>query len=133
MARALDAARARPACSVAHGRNRGHDARAQLALFREALPDACLLVDALGTWLAARIAAQIDLLEIDYSVLAAQLDDEAAEFVDADAGLAGVRRRRQRTDRLGRGARRRRRRGSFAMPWDEWCNGWRSKRTASTS
>jgi adenosylcobinamide kinase / adenosylcobinamide-phosphate guanylyltransferase len=56
---------------------------AQLALFREASPDACLLVDALGTWLAARIAARIDLLEIDYSVLAAQLDEEAAEFVDA--------------------------------------------------
>jgi adenosylcobinamide kinase / adenosylcobinamide-phosphate guanylyltransferase len=58
-----------------------HDA--QLELFREAAPDACLLVDALGTWLAARIAARIDLLEIDYSVLASQLDEEAAQFVDA--------------------------------------------------
>lgn len=58
-----------------------HDA--QLALLRGASPDACLLVDALGTWLAARIAARIDLLEIDYSVLAAQLDEEAAQFVDA--------------------------------------------------
>ena len=38
-----------------------HDA--QLALFRDAAPGTCLLVDALGTWLAARIAAQIDLLE----------------------------------------------------------------------
>ncbi|MGB8966530.1 MAG: bifunctional adenosylcobinamide kinase/adenosylcobinamide-phosphate guanylyltransferase [Candidatus Cybelea sp.] len=57
--------------------------RAQLALFREAPPAACLLVDALGTWLDARIAAQIDLLEIDYAVLETQLDDEAAEFVDA--------------------------------------------------
>jgi adenosylcobinamide kinase / adenosylcobinamide-phosphate guanylyltransferase len=57
-----------------------HDA--QLALFREASADSCLLVDALGTWLAARIAARIDLLEIDYSVLASQLDEEAAEFVD---------------------------------------------------
>ncbi len=56
---------------------------AQLALFREAAPETCLLVDALGTWLAARIAAQIELLEIDYTVLEAQLDDEAAEFVDA--------------------------------------------------
>jgi len=56
---------------------------AQLALFREASPAACLLVDALGTWLAARIAARIDLLEIDYTVLESQLDDEAAEFVDA--------------------------------------------------
>ena len=56
---------------------------AQLALFREAAPGTCLLVDALGTWLAARIAAQIDLLEIDYSVLESQLDDEAEQFVDA--------------------------------------------------
>jgi adenosylcobinamide kinase / adenosylcobinamide-phosphate guanylyltransferase len=56
---------------------------AQVALFREARPETCLLVDALGTWLAARIAAQIDLLEIDYGVLESQLDDEAAEFVDA--------------------------------------------------
>jgi len=56
---------------------------AQLALFREAPATACLLVDALGTWLAARIATRIDLLEIDYNVSASQLDDEAAEFVDA--------------------------------------------------
>jgi adenosylcobinamide kinase/adenosylcobinamide-phosphate guanylyltransferase len=56
---------------------------AQLALFREASPDACLLVDALGTWLDARIAARIDLLEIDYSILASQLDEEAGQFVDA--------------------------------------------------
>ncbi|HEY6326768.1 MAG TPA: bifunctional adenosylcobinamide kinase/adenosylcobinamide-phosphate guanylyltransferase [Candidatus Cybelea sp.] len=61
----------------------GMSHEAQLALFREALPDACLLVDALGTWLAARIAARIDLLEIDYSVFASQLDEEAAQFVDA--------------------------------------------------
>ncbi|MGA2759416.1 MAG: bifunctional adenosylcobinamide kinase/adenosylcobinamide-phosphate guanylyltransferase [Candidatus Cybelea sp.] len=56
---------------------------AQLALFREAPATACLLVDALGTWLAARIASRIDLLEIDYNVFASQLDDEAADFVDA--------------------------------------------------
>jgi adenosylcobinamide kinase/adenosylcobinamide-phosphate guanylyltransferase len=56
---------------------------AQLALFREASPAACLVVDALGTWLAARIAARINLLEIDYTVLESQLDDEAAQFVDA--------------------------------------------------
>ena len=52
-----------------------HDA--QLALFRDAAPGTCLLVDALGTWLAARIAAQIDLLEIDYSVLDAMLASPA--------------------------------------------------------
>jgi adenosylcobinamide kinase/adenosylcobinamide-phosphate guanylyltransferase len=56
---------------------------AQLALFRDAPATACLLVDALGTWLDARIATRIDLLEIDYSVLASQLDEEGAQFVDA--------------------------------------------------
>ncbi|HVN68372.1 MAG TPA: bifunctional adenosylcobinamide kinase/adenosylcobinamide-phosphate guanylyltransferase [Candidatus Binatia bacterium] len=56
---------------------------AQIALFRDAAPDSCLLVDALGTWLAARIAERMDLLEVDYSVFESQLDDEAAEFVDA--------------------------------------------------
>jgi adenosylcobinamide kinase/adenosylcobinamide-phosphate guanylyltransferase len=56
---------------------------AQLALFRDAPPEACLLVDALGTWLSACIANRIDLLEIDYNVLASQLDVEAAEYVDA--------------------------------------------------
>lgn len=56
---------------------------AQLALFREAKPSQCLLVDALGTWLAAGIGARIELLEIDYVVLETQLDREAAEFVDA--------------------------------------------------
>lgn len=56
---------------------------AQLALFRDAPATACLLVDSLGTWLDARIAARIDLLEIDYNVLASALDGESAEFVDA--------------------------------------------------
>jgi adenosylcobinamide kinase / adenosylcobinamide-phosphate guanylyltransferase len=61
----------------------GMTREAQLALFRDASSTTCLLVDALGTWLAARIAARIDLLEIDYTVLESQLDDEADEFVDA--------------------------------------------------
>ena len=56
---------------------------AHLALFRDADPGSCLLVDALGTWLATRIAARIDLLEIDYTVLESQLDEEAGKFVDA--------------------------------------------------
>jgi adenosylcobinamide kinase / adenosylcobinamide-phosphate guanylyltransferase len=56
---------------------------AQLALFRQAPASACLVVDALGTWLATRIAARMDLLEIDYTVAESQLDDEAAQFVDA--------------------------------------------------
>jgi adenosylcobinamide kinase/adenosylcobinamide-phosphate guanylyltransferase len=56
---------------------------AQLALFRNAPANACLLVDALGTWLASRIDARIDLLEVNYDVLEAQLDREAGEYVDA--------------------------------------------------
>lgn len=56
---------------------------AQLALFRDVTTSDCLLVDALGTWLATRIAARIDLLEIDYTILESQLDREAAQFVDA--------------------------------------------------
>jgi adenosylcobinamide kinase/adenosylcobinamide-phosphate guanylyltransferase len=56
---------------------------AQLELFRRAAAGTCLVVDALGTWLAAKIASRIDLLEVDYSVLEAQLDEEAAAFVDA--------------------------------------------------
>ena len=56
---------------------------AQLALFRDANAGTCLLVDALGTWLAARIGSRIELLEVDYAVLEAQLDREATEFVDA--------------------------------------------------
>jgi adenosylcobinamide kinase / adenosylcobinamide-phosphate guanylyltransferase len=58
-----------------------HDA--QLALFRDAKASDCLLVDALGTWLAAGIGARMELLEIDYVVFEAQLDREAAELVDA--------------------------------------------------
>jgi adenosylcobinamide kinase / adenosylcobinamide-phosphate guanylyltransferase len=61
----------------------GMSQAAQLALFREAPSSACLLVDALGTWLAARIATWIDLLEIDYTVLESQLNEEATQFVDA--------------------------------------------------
>jgi adenosylcobinamide kinase/adenosylcobinamide-phosphate guanylyltransferase len=58
---------------------------AQLAIFRDAAPTDCLLVDALGTWLAAGIGARIELLEIDYLVFEAQLDREAAALVDAMA------------------------------------------------
>ena len=59
---------------------------AQLALFSEAPAAACLLVDALGTWLATRISSQSDLLEIDYNVAASKLDEEAGKFVDAMLG-----------------------------------------------
>jgi adenosylcobinamide kinase / adenosylcobinamide-phosphate guanylyltransferase len=56
---------------------------AQLALFHEAPEPACLLVDALGTWLAARIGESIELLEVDYSVCEAHLDGQASELVGA--------------------------------------------------
>jgi len=56
---------------------------AQVALFRDATPQQCLLVDALGTYLAARIGKRIELLEVDYAVLEGSLDREAAEFADA--------------------------------------------------
>jgi adenosylcobinamide kinase/adenosylcobinamide-phosphate guanylyltransferase len=56
---------------------------AQLTLFRDAVPGTCLIVDALGTWLAARIAKRIDLLEIDYTVMELQLDEEVDAFLDA--------------------------------------------------
>ncbi|HZY99846.1 MAG TPA: bifunctional adenosylcobinamide kinase/adenosylcobinamide-phosphate guanylyltransferase [Candidatus Baltobacteraceae bacterium] len=58
-----------------------HDA--QLALFSGAQPSQCLLVDALGTYMWARIRARIELLEIDYAVLEQRIDREAAELVDA--------------------------------------------------
>jgi adenosylcobinamide kinase / adenosylcobinamide-phosphate guanylyltransferase len=55
----------------------------QLALFRDASAGACLLVDALGTWLASRIDANIELLNVDYGVLSERLDGEAAALSDA--------------------------------------------------
>ena len=55
----------------------------QLAFFREAPGSSCLLVDALGTWLAARMETRIDLLEVNYAVMEMQLDREGAEYVDA--------------------------------------------------
>jgi adenosylcobinamide kinase/adenosylcobinamide-phosphate guanylyltransferase len=60
-----------------------HDA--QVGLFTSALPSQCLLVDALGTYLWARIRARIELLKVDYAVLEARIDREAAELVDAMA------------------------------------------------
>lgn len=58
-----------------------HDA--QLALFSSARPSQCLLVDALGTYMWARIRARIELLEVDYAVLEARIDREAAGLADA--------------------------------------------------
>lgn len=58
-----------------------HDA--QLALFSAAEPSQCLLVDALGTYMWARIRARVELLKVDYAVLEARIDREAAELTDA--------------------------------------------------
>ena len=59
----------------------GHDAL--LALFRGGLEEQCIVVDALGTWLAARIATHIDALERDFAAFEAQMDREAAELAQA--------------------------------------------------
>jgi adenosylcobinamide kinase/adenosylcobinamide-phosphate guanylyltransferase len=56
---------------------------AQVALFSAAEPSQCLLVDALGTYMWARIRARVELLKVDYSVLEAHIDREAAELTDA--------------------------------------------------
>ncbi|HUN28458.1 MAG TPA: bifunctional adenosylcobinamide kinase/adenosylcobinamide-phosphate guanylyltransferase [Alphaproteobacteria bacterium] len=56
---------------------------ALIALFREGLPEQCIVVDALGTWLAARIATQIDALERDFAAFETQMDQEATELVQA--------------------------------------------------
>jgi adenosylcobinamide kinase/adenosylcobinamide-phosphate guanylyltransferase len=54
-----------------------------IALFRDCGPDDCIVVDALGTWLAARIATQIDALERDFAAFEAQMDQEASELAQA--------------------------------------------------
>jgi adenosylcobinamide kinase / adenosylcobinamide-phosphate guanylyltransferase len=59
----------------------GHDAL--IARFRDGLPEQCIVVDALGTWLAARIAIHIDALERDFARFERQLDEEAAELAQA--------------------------------------------------
>jgi adenosylcobinamide kinase/adenosylcobinamide-phosphate guanylyltransferase len=50
------------------------------ALFREGLPEQCIVVDALGTWLAARIATNIDALERDFAAFEVRMDAEAADL-----------------------------------------------------
>jgi len=56
---------------------------ALLALFREALDEQCIVVDALGTWLAARIAGGVDALERDFAAFETKMDEEAAELAQA--------------------------------------------------
>ncbi len=59
----------------------GHDAL--IALFREGVPEQCIVVDALGTWLAARIATHIDELERDFAAFETRIDEEATELAQA--------------------------------------------------
>jgi len=59
----------------------GHDSL--IALFREGSPEQCIVVDALGTWLAARIATHIDVLERDFAAFEARMDAEAADLAQA--------------------------------------------------
>lgn len=53
------------------------------SIFTGATADDAVLVDALGTWLAARIAADIDAFERDPHAVEARLDDEAAQLANA--------------------------------------------------
>jgi len=59
----------------------GHDAL--ISLFREGTSEQCIVVDALGTWLAARIATNIDALERDFAAFEARMDEEASELAQA--------------------------------------------------
>ena len=55
---------------------------ALLEIFQNAAADQCIIVDALGTWIGARIAANIDALSENVARFEEQLDEEAAEFAD---------------------------------------------------
>ncbi len=70
-----------PAWDAIESASLGHDAL--IALFREGLPEQCIVVDALGTWLAARIATHIDVLERDFAAFETQMDEEAAGLAQA--------------------------------------------------
>jgi adenosylcobinamide kinase / adenosylcobinamide-phosphate guanylyltransferase len=59
------------------------DRESFLNVFRTAGDDLCVVVDALGTWIAARIATNLDQLENDFVRFEARLDGEAAELADA--------------------------------------------------
>lgn len=54
-----------------------------LKFFVEAAQDRCIIVDALGTWLAARLSRNIEAFERDYVAFEAQMDTEASELAEA--------------------------------------------------
>jgi adenosylcobinamide kinase/adenosylcobinamide-phosphate guanylyltransferase len=59
----------------------GHDAL--LEIFNDGAPDEYIVVDALGTWLAARIATHIDQFERNYAAFEQQMDTESSEIAHA--------------------------------------------------
>lgn len=59
----------------------GNDAL--LEIFQVAGDDQCIIVDALGTWLAARIATSIDAMEENFAAFEAQMDWEAGRLSTA--------------------------------------------------
>lgn len=56
---------------------------ALLEIFTGANDGECVVVDALGTWLAGRIARHLDAFERDFAAFENQMDGEAAEIADA--------------------------------------------------
>lgn len=54
-----------------------------LDVFRNGEADQCIVVDAIGTWLAARIATNIDAIERDFATFENLMDLEAAELAKA--------------------------------------------------
>ncbi len=54
-----------------------------LKIFMNAGADRCFIVDALGTWLAARLSRDLNAFARDYVGFEATLDREAAELADA--------------------------------------------------
>ncbi len=63
------------AAEIGHG--------ALLEIFAHAHEDECVVVDALGTWIAARIATHLDAFERDFAAFENQMDSEAAAIADA--------------------------------------------------
>ena len=54
-----------------------------LQIFTDAQDDECVVVDALGTWIAARIATHLEAFERDFAAFENQMDTEAAEIAEA--------------------------------------------------
>jgi len=54
-----------------------------LHIFANAARDRCIVVDALGTWISARLSENIDAFESDYVAFEARLDREAEQFANA--------------------------------------------------